>query len=228
MCVGRGGGIWGSPTKPCFLARKFHFYLNSVLLPSWCKIGCRFPKEEKSILRWRICTKQDSGRGGKMRRQEGETGMLWELEGAWFQLQRDPSQCPAWGRPSPSSQAVHSRSDLQQSTESVPCGQPFARFGPPWLSVLVLSTWTSETELELSRGLEQGSRGSWVGHGFGRQAGAKLHPPTAPQCPHPRSGGGGTCLPHDATYCLRVCRRPVHGKALCKEASVLRARLQGF
>ena len=78
LCVlgGGGGGIWGSPTKPCFLARKFHFYLNSVLLPSWCKIGCRFPKEEKSILRWRICTKQDSGRGGKMRRQEGETGML--------------------------------------------------------------------------------------------------------------------------------------------------------
>lgn len=71
------------PPRPVSLARKFHFYLNSVLLPSWCKIGCRFPKEEKSILRWRICTKQDSGRGGKMRRQEGEWGCCesWNRHG---------------------------------------------------------------------------------------------------------------------------------------------------
>ena len=47
------------------------------------------------------------------------------------QLYRDPSQCPARGRPSLSSQAVHARSHLRQSAESVPCGQPFAGFGPP-------------------------------------------------------------------------------------------------
>lgn len=40
--------MWGHPTTPCFLARKFSIFISTLfLLPSWCKIGCRVPKGGK-------------------------------------------------------------------------------------------------------------------------------------------------------------------------------------
>lgn len=64
------------------------------------------------------------------------------------------------------------------------------------------------------------------GSGFGRQAGAKLHPSySALSVPIHEVEVVAPAFLMMLSTAPRVCRRPVPGKALCKEASVLRARL---